>query len=335
MKQYRLKNITRTHDILYVTLEPRRTSDRLQFYPGQYATIGFKTVHGRRSPMRCFSIASSPVSPDELQFAMRLGGLFTQSIAKLSVGTDFFVQGPFGEFVIDDEYDRRVVLLAGGIGVTPFMSMIRTACRTGSNIPITLLYSYRSGHSIPFLDELQELASNNSHLKIAVFVTDRATVPNTPRILSGKISEDHIDEVTNGQYLGSSYFICGPKGFMANATGMLKAHNVPEAQIMTESFTQTSKIVSRSGYSFQTLTYAFASIVLIIGIGSIAYLDLNRYVQASDKVKTTSTSQITSSSDSKTSSSTSDTSTSNTAGGSSTTSTTSQQSYQAPTTSVS
>jgi ferredoxin-NADP reductase len=361
VKHYRLKNIRLNHDVIHLTLQPRRPSDGLKFQAGQYASIGFKSANGRRSPMRCFSIVSSPTNTEELMFAIRLGGRFTQSVAELKVGTLFFVQGPFGDFVMSGRYDKRIVMLAGGIGITPFMSMIRTACRKQSFIPITLLYSYRSHHDIPFYEELELLSRQNPNLKVVTFVTDTAVAPNIPQILSGRMTEEHIAAVTGGNYAGSTYLISGPKGFNQNVVQMLEAHHVDDERLITESFTQSSKLVANSGFGLQKLTYAFSGALLVVGIISIAYLDLSRYVphyiQAADKVQSsltpqpastsTATQPTTSNTDSDQSANNSNTSTGNntdsqqstSSGNSSTASsggnTSTPQTYQTPVTSVS
>jgi len=230
--------------------------------------------------------------------------------------------------------------LAGGIGVTPFMSMIRTACYMNSKLPITLLHSYRSGHNIPFHDELQGLAEQNPLFKVYTFVTDRATAPESPRLLSGKMSRQHINSVTSGGYVGSTYFVCGPKGFMDSVIAMLKACGVSEDQIVTESFTQSSKVMTKQGYSIQKLTYSLASAVLLLGVGSIAYLDLSRYVprytQAASKVQTSAAAVVNS-----TPAQSSDDNSDSTASSGTTSSTSNKtysqpvQTYQPPVTSVS
>jgi ferredoxin-NADP reductase len=347
MKQYTLKSIQVKHDVIHLILQPRRPKDRSIYKPGQYATIGFRSDSGRRSPMRCFSIVSSPANPNELEFAMRLGGKFTQAIAALKAGTIFFVQGPFGEFVANERYDRHLVLIAGGIGITPFMSMIRTACLTNATTPITLLYNYRNHHLIPFFDELQTLAQQNPRLRVFTFVTDSASVPNTPQILSGRITNDHIAAVTTDRYAGSTYFICGPKGFNESTVRMLAAHDVSDDRIITEAFTQSSKLAANNGLGLQKLTYGFSALLLVASIGSIAYLDLSRYVphyeQTANKVQSdsipqssgTATKQETTSTNTQQSSTTTPASGSTSPSTSTDNNSSSQQNYQAPVTSQS
>jgi ferredoxin-NADP reductase len=178
--RYTVRSVERKDDILLLTLIPKQQGRRLNFQAGQYAAIGF-TRRGRPTPMRCFSIVSSP-SDDALQFAMRVRGNFTQVAATLAAGDDVYVQGPFGDFTIDPVYDQRVVMLAGGIGITPFLSMIRDLTERHIALPITLLFSNRSAHSIPFMDQLQTLARQNPYLHVQFF-GDGA---------SGRVTERHV-----------------------------------------------------------------------------------------------------------------------------------------------
>ena len=151
--------------IIDLILQPKRKRDALSFYPGQYACIGFRQG-GRPTPMRCFSIVSSPNDQERLQFVIQRQGRFTSSIARLRPGKVVTVRGPFGDFVIDEQYDRNIVMLAGGIGITPFISTLRYATEVGLSTPITLLYSCRGRDGIPFLDELTALEKRNPHLRI-------------------------------------------------------------------------------------------------------------------------------------------------------------------------
>ena len=112
MYVFKVKSLKRiSPDTLLLALKPKRQKDYFQFYPGQYVAIGFK-YHGCPSPMRCFSIVSSPNNQAELQLAMRITGEFTSSIADLEEGETILVHGPFGNFVIDERLDRNVVLIA-------------------------------------------------------------------------------------------------------------------------------------------------------------------------------------------------------------------------------
>src|SRR5581483_4981754 len=105
-------------------------------------------------------------------FAMRPHGRFTSQIAHLEAGTDVRVQGPFGGFTIDPDYDHQIVMLAAGIGITPFMSMLRHAAETGLTNPILLLYTTKSSSDIPFYEEILALKRRLPRFRVFFLVGD-------------------------------------------------------------------------------------------------------------------------------------------------------------------
>jgi ferredoxin-NADP reductase len=274
-----LKHIT--PDTLLLTLQPKRQKDRFQFFPGQYVAIGFK-YHGRPSPMRCFSIVSSPNNKAELQLAMRITGEFTSSIAELEEGETVFVHGPFGNFVIDDQLDRNIVLIAGGIGITPFMSMIRYAAEARLQLPITLLYSNKYQTNIPFYKELLELEHQSSHFKTVFFITNGGIDKLKDNLSTlGQISDDKLEQLTNQRYNNFTFFICGPRGFTKNIKTMLAKHDTDPTRIITEEFTPTSQTNNLSitpKYSISRMTYYLTGASLVLAIGFIMIVDLARAV---------------------------------------------------------
>jgi ferredoxin-NADP reductase len=129
------------------------------FVPGQYLNLGLVAP---REPdpagnLRSFSIASAP-HEDELAFATRMrGSPFKRELAALAPGAHVKAEGPFGELALDED-TRPVVFLAGGIGITPFRSMLRDAARRGSGRSITLVYGNRTPQASAFLAELTTLS---------------------------------------------------------------------------------------------------------------------------------------------------------------------------------
>lgn len=269
---------------LLLTIAPKRKRDALVFYPGQYAAIGFKR-YGRPSPMRCFSIVSSPNQPDAVQFAMRIQGDFTTSVSRLNKGDTVFLHGPFGDFTIDERYDKNIILLAGGIGVTPFISMARYAADTNLQIPMTLLYSCSYPNDIPFMDELVELEERNPRFQVAFFITKGQVerVPNA-RHLQGRIDHERLRQLTGGQYDKFTYFICGPKQFTKSLSDTLQKSNVASERIITEEFATTSNaaaIDTLPKYSIRRWTYGLTGAALILATFFFMAIDLVRFVPKS------------------------------------------------------
>lgn len=276
MKNYILKNVEHYPTYQLVTLEPEEErSERLDYWPGQYATISFKSGSSI-SPMRCFSMVSSPNQTD-LQFAMRRSGRFTKKISELLPGTAVKVHGPFGNFVIDST-DTNVILLAAGIGITPYMSMLRHAVETKMTLPITLVYACRNIDDIPFKEDLVKLQSQNSKLRIFFVLNEGVNDPSN-NIYVGRVNESLLGKITGQKWQSFTYFICGPSGFSKTMVKTLHSHDVAKDSIITEAFTQTTSLSWRIwNRSISSMTYLFTSLALVAGVVFIMILDLSRYV---------------------------------------------------------
>lgn len=271
-----------TSDTLLLTIEPRRAQDTFLFSPGQYVAIGFKRF-GRPSPMRCFSIVSSPNGPKELQLAVRVQGNFTRSLAALERGDHVFVRGPFGNFVIDEIYDRNIFLVAGGIGITPFMSMIRYATEMQLPLPITLLYSCTRQEHIPFFDELHYHEQQNPNFRVIFFITKDTPSPVAGRtILSGRIDRARLKQLSGGQLSRSTYFLCGPKPFTHAIRDTLTQEGADPHRIITEEFTPSTPantITALSPHAIPRWTYALTGASLMLAAAFFMVLDVGQVTE--------------------------------------------------------
>lgn len=227
-----------TPSVLLLTLQINSDEPLLSFQPGQYAAISFK--YGLRpTAARCFSIASPPTEQGILQFGIRIQGHFTRALTKLKIGDEVSVRGPFGEFVLDAHSYNDVVLCAGGIGITPFMSMIRFASKTQLNNKLTLILSARNQDEVPFADELRGIAERSENIKIIYSISDGPTdkLPANQAHI-GRISPELLSDVVDNHFASKTFFVCGPPPFMNSVNKMLLAHGVSYSQIRTEAFSQ-------------------------------------------------------------------------------------------------
>lgn len=333
--RYSVRQTNQIGDILLLTLAPKHSVRRLQFRAGQYAALSFRR-HGRPTPARCFSIVSTPAS-GVLQFAMRVEGNFTQTAARLQPGDGVMVQGPFGEFTVDPAYDRRVVLLASGIGITPCISIISDLTERREATPITLWYSNKDARLIPFYEELQLLTRQNPNLQLRFFSGTKLPTED-PRHTTGK-----IDTVATTRLLahekGGTFFICGSANFTSRVSDALKNGGVHETRIISESFTQSTSLRLQSGLRTSMLTYGLAAALLVVATGGIMAMDISRSAARHQTATTSQTTTSTSGSDSSTATNTSSSSTSSdTSETTPTTTTTTPEStytYQSPVSSMS
>ncbi|PIZ62717.1 hypothetical protein COY17_01910 [Candidatus Saccharibacteria bacterium CG_4_10_14_0_2_um_filter_52_9] len=269
-----------TPTTLLVTLKNTEPSRPFDFQPGQYAAISF---FRRRRPTaaRCFSIVSSPTNPDILQFSMRTKGRFTRALAGAQPGDVVKVRGPFGGFVFDPASEPEVVLLAGGIGITPFMSMIRYAAATRLANRVTLLFSCASQDDVPFGDELRELERQNSNFR-AVFVISQEPVDKLAgeRVASGRINADIIAKASAGLVRRPTYFICGPQPFMRAMNKLLHAQGVDGHRVMTEAFSQGPNHQTGKIRSWPFNIYFLGAASLAIGSFVVMVADLLKTLPA-------------------------------------------------------
>src|SRR2546428_6423306 len=140
--------------------------DTFKFLPVQFTFLSLLTEEGLidTQPM---SIATSPTRPN-LEYAVRLSDSFyKRAFASLKSGDSVTVQGPFGDFMLDEK--RPAVLVSGGIGMTPLKGMAEYAADRKLQVPIRLLYSNRTRDEIAYRPELEELEQRNP--KFIVFHT--------------------------------------------------------------------------------------------------------------------------------------------------------------------
>ena len=156
---------------------------------------------------RSFSLASSP-EEDMLTIATRMRDTaFKRTLRTLPKGTEVEIEGPFGSMTLHNDASKPAVLLAGGIGITPFFSMAKDAVARNLPHKIFLFYSNRTQEDAPYLEELQNLAKQNPNFTLIATMTG----PNnsTWQGETGYINADMVKKfITNVQ--SPIYYIAGP-----------------------------------------------------------------------------------------------------------------------------
>ena len=251
-----------TPSIIGLVLERDPDQQMYTFQPGQYVTISFMSK-GRHTAERCFSISSSPTDQDTLEFGIRVGGKYTQALQKINPGDSVSIRGPFGGFIFDAHTQHNVVFCAGGIGITPFMSMLRYASALNLENNITLLYSVRNQDEIAYYDEINSTTLNNPNIKVFFVVGEGATdkINLSHQIYQGRISPEMLGTACNNLFGETSFFLCGPPPFMNAIVSMLKKSNVASEFIITEAFNQGKQKDKGRGWPFNVYTIGAVSMV--------------------------------------------------------------------------
>ena len=200
------------------------------FHPGQFAWI---RLADRRTSLaeHPFSYASSAIRPDEPAFAIRAQRGFTATVAHLPIGTEVLVDGPHGTFRPNPS-STGVLLVAGGIGITPAMSILRTAWDVGSSARYVLLYSGRTLDSLTFLDQF-EVMQLRLDLLVVPILSDPPAEWTGER---GRIRPDVIDRHLPGDVRNWQFTICGPPGLVETTCDALRSIGIPPERIHAERF---------------------------------------------------------------------------------------------------
>lgn len=214
-----------TEQIFTLSLKPQQ---KFSFAAGQFCFLRLeKNKLYARHP---FTIASAP-SVSEVSFTIKLAGRFTQTARNLKPGETVIVDGPFGRFSPKDT-TAPVVFIAGGIGITPFMSMLREQQSTDRQQNVTLFYAAKTKAEAAFYRELNEL--NVPWLK-KIFIFSQETTPTDSQNFSGHLSADFIKQYVP-DFLTSQFYICGPEGMKSDLEKQLKKTGLAISQIFSESF---------------------------------------------------------------------------------------------------
>ncbi len=184
---------------------------------------------------RAFSLTSAPFE-NELAIATRLRkSAFKRVMKELAPGSTVRIDGPFGSFTLHNDASRPAVFLAGGIGITPFMSMIKHACHERLPHRLFLFYSNPRPEVAAFLGELSELEANHPNFRLVCTMTQMAQ---SDRPWTGETARLGFDLVR--KFLTEAerpiYYSAGPPSMVAAMRKMLNDSSVDDDDIRTEDF---------------------------------------------------------------------------------------------------
>jgi ferredoxin-NADP reductase len=187
---------------------------------------------------RGFSINSAPDDP-ELIFTTRLRDTaFKRVLRSLPLGAGVQVDGPFGNFILHNKESRPAVLLAGGIGITPFRSFVRRAAHEELGHRILLIYANRRPEDAPFLDELYGFEHVNPRFTFVPTMTQMdhsqaSWTGETGRIDGGMILRHARRSAT---YANAIYYIAGPPQMVAGLHSIVSSLGIDGDDIRREDF---------------------------------------------------------------------------------------------------
>ncbi|MBJ7340866.1 MAG: ferric reductase-like transmembrane domain-containing protein [Mycolicibacterium sp.] len=213
-----------------LTLRPVRHAG-FTFAPGQFGWLSLN-----RSPFAVtqhpFSFSSNGDDPTTLQMSIKELGDFTSTVGSVAPGTRAYVDGPHGVFSPDRYSGPGFVLLAGGVGIGPLMSMLRTFATRGERRPCYLFFGVPSIEDATFRDEIETLTTQL--LLTVVYVASNPAPDWTGE--QGFITSEILRRQLPADYDTLQYFICGPNAMQDAMESALGALGIPGGRVHTERF---------------------------------------------------------------------------------------------------
>jgi len=210
------------------------SENKISFKPGQYFFITLiNPPHtDKKGNQRHFSIVNSPNEKGILTMATRIrDSAFKRSLLEIPVGTEVEIGIINGSFILPDNKSQPIVFIAGGIGITPFISMLRYISQENLDYKIILLYSNRDRESTAFLEELENIAKNNPRFKLILTMTDDLKWQSEKRKINAQFIKEYISKPKSRLYL-----IAGPPIMVKAVYDALSEISVNQKNIKTDNF---------------------------------------------------------------------------------------------------
>jgi predicted ferric reductase len=230
---YRLTSVEETSSRTWLlTLEPEG-GGALDFAAGQFAFVTFA-----ESPYSLeqhpFSIASSARRGDHLEFAVKELGDFTSTVGQLPVGQRAFVDGPYGSMQLPAGAagSEGLILVAGGIGVTPAMSMLRTLADDGHRGPLVLIQADNRLDDVAYVDEIDALRAVLDLTVVRVLAEPPPDWQGESGFVTAELLARHLPPRTEAW----DHVLCGPGPMMETAERALLGLGVPAERVHSERF---------------------------------------------------------------------------------------------------
>lgn len=217
--EFLVESVKKLEDEIWeINLTPKE--QLFKFSPGQFVFISFKSKQ-LSSESHPFSICSSH-REQNLKLSVKNLGDFTSQIGKLEKGDLVFIEGPFGFFSSEKYPGKNQIWVAGGIGITPFLSMARSF---KNEIHVDLFYQVRQENETIAIEELKNIAKNNNNFHLFTHFS----------AVNGRLTTENILKIS-GNLIGKEIFICGPVPMMKSLRDQFLQLRVKGENIHSEEF---------------------------------------------------------------------------------------------------
>jgi len=210
--------------------------EEVSFKPGQYFFITIPNMPhpDDRGNRRHFSIVNSPNEHGVITMATRWRQTsgFKTSLRDMPLGSEVAIGRIAGDFVLPDNTSRPIVFIAGGIGITPFISMLRYVREEQLAYDLTLLYSNRGRESTAFFDELREMDHAMPEFRLVLTMSRDPDWPGEKRTIDAQFIRDYVPD-PNSRF----FMIAGPPAMGEGMAKVLAQVGVDGKNVQVERFT--------------------------------------------------------------------------------------------------
>ena len=203
---------------------------KLNYLPGQFLFI---TLEGDGKELKKhFSFSSSPTQQKHIEFTKKLSDSdFSSNLKKLVTDDWVQIDAPYGKFTFIGEH-KKIALLAGGIGITPFRSICRYCTDKQLKTKITLIYGNRTEKDIIFKKEFENMEKQNKNLKIVFTINEtNEKWKGLTGFINGKMIKREIPD-----YEETVFYLCGPPGMVKALEGIINLLGISSDKIRAEYF---------------------------------------------------------------------------------------------------
>jgi predicted ferric reductase len=218
-----------------IELAPPRDEKLFDFVPGQFQFITLLRKGDLPVEEHHWTISSSPTEKGSVSSTIKELGDFTATIGQTKPGDSAVVHGPFGRFsyMLHPE-ERDLVFVAGGIGITPLMSMLRHMRDTRIAMPVLLLYANRNQEEIAFHQELTEMERGASPSLKVIHLLSKPAQGWTGE--KGRLDREKIKRYCGADLKDKSFYLCGPPGMVSATIENLRSLGVSDGRMHVEIF---------------------------------------------------------------------------------------------------
>ncbi|MGF1451974.1 MAG: 2Fe-2S iron-sulfur cluster-binding protein [Opitutales bacterium] len=241
------KKVQESSDICSFYLKPHDRKPIPSFKPGQYLTFNLDIPGERKPVVRCYSLSDCP-HPDYYRVSIKRvpapksppglspGKASTYFHDNIHEGDILDVKSPSGHFFFDTPSPRPVILIGGGIGVTPVISMLRELSKEKDGRKIFFYYGVRNGREHVLRDEMIEAAKANPDVELVICYSkpDPEDVEGVHYTVESRVSVDLFKSRHDAN--NYDFYLCGPPPMMSALTEDLQAWGVPKKHVHYETF---------------------------------------------------------------------------------------------------